>query len=89
MKYDPPQFEWKPRSFVTDPPGPYVQVIRDAWWLVNESGDVLFYKAGGRLFPQCNSNELIVLKMAVKNPLTPVLERIPLAFVPIELEDFR
>lgn len=84
-----PQFEWKPLSFVTDPEGPYVQVLRDEWWLVNESGDVLFYEVGGRLFPQCNSSELIVRKMAARNPLKPSVKQIPLALIPIHLEDFR
>ena len=78
---------WKPLTFVTDPEGPYVQVIRNGWWMQNENSEVAFAEIGNRLYPQCNTNKSIVNRMNSNVNVNVVF--VPLAFVPIYLEDFR
>ena len=78
---------WKPLTFVTDPEGPYVQVILNGWWMQNENSEVAFAEIGNRLYPQCNTNKSIVNRMNSNVNVNVVF--VPLAFVPIYLEDFR
>lgn len=84
------RFVWKPVEYITDPPGPYVQVRRDHWWQVNAKGEVAFYRAHPHhpLSPQCNTDVRIAERFVERTPGAVAVVLIPLAFTPIRIEDY-
>ncbi len=84
-------FEWWPVERVTtDPLGTYLQVFRDAYWVTNKAGDVLVWRSqSGAISPQCNTNEAITTRLGRNHPGAVSILRLPLAFTPIRIEDYR
>lgn len=75
--------EWVDIEQVTSPQDHLVKVLRDHWWLVNESGQVALYYWGGRVSPQCNQSkavmDLFIERGTVEGAVG--LRQIPMAFV--------
>jgi hypothetical protein len=86
-------FAWVDRSIVESVPdtrGTY-DVIVNAWWMVNEAGQVAFYLGRGReaskwrwRAPQCNQSRFLVERLLRPGATGVVL--IPVAFVPHRCE---
>lgn len=83
------KMEWWPvEKITTDPVGPYVQVIRDSWWVVNDLGEFGMWREGRGVYPQCNSNRVIAERLCDRKEGEDV-RFLPLAFSPIRIEDYR
>lgn len=82
--------EWWPVDKVTtNPSGTYLMALRNYWWVFNEFGQVAVYLFGRRtVSPQCNLHRFIAERMRVECGGRDV-RRIPLALMPIRLEDYR
>lgn len=73
-----------------DPPKAYVQVIRNAWWVVDGDGWIALYRSkSGSLHPQCNMDPRIAEGLVDSVPGAVGVKRIPLALAPIRWEDYR
>lgn len=73
------RFHWHPQSYVTEPQGNLVQVIRNSWWYTNDNGEVAIY---GKNSPQCNTNPVLVDRLIASIPGAVDKVFIPIAFVP-------
>lgn len=82
--------EWWPVDKVTtNPSGTYFRAIRDHWWVFNEFGQVAVYLYGrGSVSPQCNLHLSVAERLREEHDGRDV-RKIPLAFVPIRLDDYR
>lgn len=83
--------EWWPVDKVTtNPTGTYFKALRDHWWIFNEFGQVAVYRSpwGGSVLPQCNPHWSVAERMRAEYDGRDV-RMIPLAFIPIRLEDYR
>lgn len=82
--------EWWPVDKVTtNPSGTYLVALRDHWWIFNELGQVAVYLYGrGSVSPQCNPHRSVAERMCAEYEGRDV-RKIPLALIPIRLEDYR
>ena len=60
------------------------RIIMDAWWMVNENGEPLFY--GRDNCPQCNRNRHI-LDVRELGPGQNIV-KIPVVYVPIDFREY-
>lgn len=88
-------FEWWPvEKITTDPPGPYVQVLRNHWWIFNERNEILMYRVDDAVYPQCNTSRsftdrIIRAELHIDGALSMESRQLRIAFTPIIIEDYR
>jgi len=58
------------------------KIIQDAWWIVDEQGNPLFYLKHN--FPQCNQNEEIAKQLAKGREV----KQLPFVYIPIRISDY-
>lgn len=85
------EYQFWPRRDLTHPQnGVYFQAVRDAWWVRNVYDELcVFVAPSGRVYPVCNVSHDIAERLADSIPTARGTVQIPLAFVPIRLEDYR
>jgi len=85
------EYEWWPVKRITlDPEGPYVQVIRNSYWIINERDEVAMWRrADGGIAPQCNAHVSIAARLMGRIPGAFELQFLRVALVPINLDDYR
>lgn len=87
-----------PQKVFEIPDAPFVQVLKDRWWIVDERGRVVFWmtrdRGKVRLYPQCNINRAITerflnrIQKEFDDVGTLRVEQRPVGFVPVRLEDY-
>lgn len=85
-------YVWKSVEYVLTPEdSATVNVVRNAWWVVNKDGDVLFYFYERRDWsgrPQMNRDRAIARRAILHHPEARDVVQIPLAFYPIDVRDY-
>lgn len=63
--------------------GGLFKIITDAWWLVDDDGNPLFYSKHD--YPQCNQNKEITDRLANGRNV----KQIPVVYIPLRIQDYR
>ena len=81
--------EWWPVDQVTTKPsGIFFKAVRDHWWVFNEFGQVAAYVSPrGSVSPQCNLHKSVAERLCGEYDGRDV-RQLPLALIPIRIEDF-
>ena len=84
------EFEWwDVKRLTMEPEGTYFQAVRASYWVANSVGQVAMYRERNTLMPQCNTNKSIVDHILTRIPDAKGTMFLRLAFVPINLDDYR
>ena len=84
------EFEWwDVKRLTMEPEGAYFQAIRSSYWVANSVGQVAVYREGETVMPQCNANKSIVDRILPRIPDAKGTMFLRLAWVPIDLNDYR
>lgn len=82
MNQDHPSLEFWPEDRWVTSKG-QVEAIHDAYWMTNDKGEIVFYKVGRDLSPQCN--RALNVAEHVRDKIYPwaTIKQIPLVLVPL------
>lgn len=83
------KFNWIDQDRVVRPQSDQCETLKDFYWLVNSDGQVCLYKSaqGHPLAPQGNRDRSISERFVKSTPGAVGIQHIPLAFVPLSLEE--
>lgn len=67
-----------------------LMVYQDHWWAVDAQGNALFYTGGRKRHnsPQCNTNKLIVERIAASYPEPTTAQLLPWAYLQFDISDY-